>query len=609
MKIDNHSQSGVHFVPQGRCLITKLAEELNQIPADKLGEVLVVLPTKRISSFVLTNLAMLKGAYITPQMLTLEQFVRSNAQGSDAKSLSGKSEELVIASLLENQNPSFKHLGKGHEHEISELFRQINSVGRGGEIFESLRQCIREDVYRDENFVGSLVERVNELEVLWESFRELLSQQGLSSSIALDTRAAEELLTRWSEDEKLPWKWVYFACFTTVKPYFIPLLQEVAKKHNVSFFLSQAPKLMGSKNPLSELAEHFIGKENVRAPGASSQEDTRRKNTTVIESSTALIEAQQALNLAQAAIKQGCPPAKIGLLISDEKRYGKILTNLVAKTTLETNFAIANGLHESLTGSWLKLLLGLDKTNYHTFIRHPITDDWLHRHGIKVAAIDVSYDFPFSDLIIHMKEAEHTAHTKNQVLYETLVPFLADCMNKSKSNVHTLCEFIFTVAQSFELFCEQKSQRLAINTSEQRALDDYFKSIRAWAELCPQEMSTKLALQKLSDTINSFEIREVGFPLEGVQVLNLVEARYIPFDVAIILGCTEGSFPKSLPNDRLIDDWLKVRIGLSGWQYIEALEDTTFHIISSLAPNLVCCYTQSSDRPGSFRSRFVSTLR
>ena len=43
--------------------------------------------------------------------------------------------------------------------------------------------------------------------------------------------------------------------------------------------------------------------------------------------------------------------------------------------------------------------------------------------------------------------------------------------------------------------------------------------------------------------------------------------------MVIILGCIEGEFPKGLPKDLLMDEWLKGLMGLPGWQYVEALEE------------------------------------
>jgi len=81
-------------------------------------------------------------------------------------------------------------------------------------------------------------------------------------------------------------------------------------------------------------------------------------------------------------------------------------------------------------------------------------------------------------------------------------------------------------------------------------------------------------------------------PARGIQVLSIVEARYVPFQVAIIIGCTEGNFPKALPADNLVDDWLKQRIGLPGWKYVEALEDTTFHLLAARLPHLELTYAK-----------------
>ena len=109
--------------------------------------------------------------------------------------------------------------------------------------------------------------------------------------------------------------------------------------------------------------------------------------------------------------------------------------------------------------------------------------------------------------------------------------------------------------------------------------------------------------------IMNLECRSIGYPLKGLQVIALTEARYVPFDAIILLGCVESVFPKSLPQDVLVDDWLKRKLGLRGWQYIESLEDTTFKLLIERVPYIEIFYPKRLEDKPTVPSRFIERLK
>jgi hypothetical protein len=101
------------------------------------------------------------------------------------------------------------------------------------------------------------------------------------------------------------------------------------------------------------------------------------------------------------------------------------------------------------------------------------------------------------------------------------------------------------------------------------------------------------------------DVRSVGEPLSGFQVLGVGEARYLPVSVAILLGAVEGDFPRRLPQDLLLDNYFKTRLGLPGWQAAEAIEDTTFRLLKARLPVLVLSYPERRGNQETVRSRFI----
>ena len=144
-----------------------------------------------------------------------------------------------------------------------------------------------------------------------------------------------------------------------------------------------------------------------------------------------------------------------------------------------------------------------------------------------------------------------------------------------------------------------------LSRSVSSAAQAFLDSLYSVAECFNPVMSLKELWELVQSKILSMEIRGIGYPLEGVQVLRLIESRYVPFDVIFILGCNEGKFPKQLPKDYILDDWLKRRIGLPGWAYVEALEDTTFSLLKARIPQVELFYTQAEGNRNFSPSRFL----
>jgi len=104
------------------------------------------------------------------------------------------------------------------------------------------------------------------------------------------------------------------------------------------------------------------------------------------------------------------------------------------------------------------------------------------------------------------------------------------------------------------------------------------------------------------------DIRSIGEPLADLQVLSLAESRLFPFDTIFLIGCNEGTFPKALPQDELLDDYLKKRMGLPGWEALEAMEDQTFHLLKERIPQLVLSRALHYGSEPQVRSRFIEKL-
>ncbi|MCX6117700.1 MAG: PD-(D/E)XK nuclease family protein [Proteobacteria bacterium] len=115
-------------------------------------------------------------------------------------------------------------------------------------------------------------------------------------------------------------------------------------------------------------------------------------------------------------------------------------------------------------------------------------------------------------------------------------------------------------------------------------------------------------LEDILAVARSTSLRDIGEPLAGLQILSLTEARFVPSECLILVGCAEGIFPHSLPKDKLIDNSMLSAAKISGWRELEALEDTTFTLLASRIQDVIVT-TPSNDGNGvRTKSRWLERL-
>lgn len=100
-----------------------------------------------------------------------------------------------------------------------------------------------------------------------------------------------------------------------------------------------------------------------------------------------------------------------------------------------------------------------------------------------------------------------------------------------------------------------------------------------------------------------------GEPLEGVQVMGVLETRNLDFDHILILSCNEGNMPKGVDDTSFIPHALRAAHGLTTVDNKVAVYSYYFHAMLQRASDVTIVYNSSSDglNPGEM-SRFMLQL-
>lgn len=631
------SMPGVQLWNNDECLMEALCEQLLRHHKAELDQIIVILPTQRLNTVLTAMIAKKLGGFRPPKLYTLEQFIGEYAQQqkSDLHVVSDLVEELLIASLIREKQ--YKHLSLGHEHELKQFFSDIREHGLEKLGFERIKQTLQEDCYRDAEHLSNISRRLDEIEDLYERLQGKFAVNDCVSANQKLAHQAKVLMQEVFTGSQLPVRWMYLACFTTVKADLRQLFSFLSKKNNCSIWFSKPPTILSPLSPLRELIEQVDSgseeSQDQKPNLPNSDLKTVAKRISVRSSTSLLGEVAGAIALTEQYIEAGCPPSQIAILLSNEGLYAKVLRNFIHLKGLDSNLAVSTSLAQTSLGAWLvnisKLVsaeVGCHKGSLlKALCFHPITIKYLSaylentdlseglgmkiQHTLGLALFD-DEELSLQKIINEIRDLKLKAAFAKLIEPMQALLDMSDPVNGFSARYHLSLwsHELDKLLNSFGIWSAAYGDDEGVAHSSISALADLVDALMEASDYVDPSLSAVEFWDLLTTKLMSLETRSVGYPLKGVQVLSLIEARYIPFQVVIILGCVEGQCPKGLPKDHLVDDWLKTKMGLPAWLYVEALEDTTFHLLKARVPNLVLYYPLEIDGEPSVRSRFIEKI-
>lgn len=100
-----------------------------------------------------------------------------------------------------------------------------------------------------------------------------------------------------------------------------------------------------------------------------------------------------------------------------------------------------------------------------------------------------------------------------------------------------------------------------------------------------------------------------GEPLEGLQIMGMLESRNLDFETVILTSVNEGILPSGKSNNSFIPFDLKVRLGLPTYKEKDAVYTYHFYRLLQRAKNIYILYNTEPDvLEGGERSRLISQL-
>ena len=631
--------------PAETCLISELALVLTTLSPAELRHCQLVLPTKRLVPWLLALMARTRPAFVPPRCYTLDDFIRNHAEplaiGTAQPALSDLAQELLLAALLKDS--SYRHLLPGHEHEVKQFLAELIDWNLGLDKITELAQEVKQSAFLSDGGIDTLGERFTELHDLAQRFYQAANELlgGVPAELHL-AQQSQALAKHWRESAP-PWQQLYIVGLTSAQGMHGPLLQTLACRSDVRFWLNEPPPLSGTHNPLTMLLSMLTPDDLPQTNPApairhlKSERPHPPRTLQVVRAPSLLSEVNHALHLAEKAVADGLAPSAIALLVTNDAAYGKSVRALLADSPLSPNLAIGTPLAQTELGTWLTALFDVvsgepSSSRLLAFLTHPLTLSWWETKAKESdASAEASNDTtgPSTTQTLALQLTKEICHWEEVValsqlataLSVTLRPFgtallerLGPLVPKLGAPALNLATWADSFAWNLRAFLAQTESTLnmrerdrGLTASALAGIEDFLAQLSSTAAALPGRFSQRDFTTLVRERLLSLDVRSVGDPLRGLQVLSVAEARYVPFDLGIVLGCSEGDFPRALPRDHLVDHYLKTRIGLPGWHLLEAIEDTTFHLLRARLPGMVLLYPESRGGETAVRSRFIET--
>ncbi|MBX7241725.1 MAG: PD-(D/E)XK nuclease family protein [Bacteroidia bacterium] len=298
-------------------------------------------------------------------------------------------------------------------------------------------------------------------------------------------------------------------------------------------------------------------------------------------------------------------PKRIGVILTDEQLLFPVLYSLPKETkalNITMGFPLRNTHIYQLLISVLSLLRSAKKQTGGgvTFYHRPVIAIFQNPF-IKSLIPSLS-----SEICLYLGK-ENLIWTSEQALKKNPLPLVLQQIFTLPESVEAAFEYMENTFSLLLQEAEENNRKL-----EAEYLFFCFRQFHRLRDiLVPGELTFKGFLNLLKESFKSIKIPFEGEPLEGIQIMGLLETRTLDFDVLFILNANEGTLPSERAQNSFIPNELRRGFQLPREQHRTQIVSYHFYRLLQRAKEIHIVYNtevKSNGNSGEV-SRFVLQLR
>lgn len=526
--------------------LTRLAEVLHEKHADHFRQLAVVLPTQRSGLFLRKELARQAGKAIwSPDMLTMDRLMEriSGMRSMAEDSLLLELFKVYKAIDLEKHDPFHEFMGWGsialkHFNEVDAYLLNRDHFYKDIRSFEEIENwSLREDPLSASQ--SSMVERWHLHGRLHEAFIKHLDQSALGTAGMIERRCVE-LLSK--AEVQLPWQHVCFAGLNALTAAEVKVMDALQRAGKASFAWD---------------SDLYYYNDNMHSAGLSIRKHTNKWGQGLIEQSNELLEKERKITVAEVPSHIGMVHYATQLLREIQERDPERLkkTTLVLTDT-ELITPLLSALPASIGAVNVTMSVPLKKI--------PLT-------GVLSACIELNANYQnrqrvvideLSDLLNNPVVSPHInpAYLQSQlkefkramltVIHGTAIEgFLSSEIGAIGP---VLSSAIFAkdaleLNHALSLVLEAlKGEGASLLNEQAYQLSHTLNTLGDILYNLPEEDRQLDSVVKLwRKLVSNASVGLYGEPLQGLQIMGLLETRAIPLEHVILFPANEGRLPPS----------------------------------------------------------------
>ena len=594
--------------------IEKIVKDIIQ-KHDTIADIIFVLPSKRAGTFLKNTIAKTTTKTIfSPEIYSIEEFVE-NISGITYASNTQQLFELYRTYLdhIPGEKDSFFSFCKWGQT----LLQDFNEIDRHlidpSAIFSNLSAILEINHWSPEYERTQMMEDYlrfwKHLEVLYHNFNQSLLTQDLGHQGLVYRRAVENLDNYQSNNDKTH-IFMGFNALNTAENRIIQSLLSTSKAdiywdidtyflndpiHDAAYFIRKY------KNSWS----HF---NTTDLKGISSNYTTTDKNINIIGVPKNISQAKYVGNLLKKLYSQSPKSLEnTAVVLSDEALLNPIINSIpeeIETVNITMGYPLRNTPLASMFDQFLELYSTIDAEGwYHqkllAFLSHPFVNTLLRNKQVNTAL--------YLSQKIKRKNLTHITPEKLQSLTTDNTTNIALLFFKNQLTPLAFVERCLTIIS--ELRSKTRSTENSLTLEYLYRFNGLFNQISDLIKKHPFITDLKSLLSLYKELLSSETLNFQGNPLDGLQIMGMLESRNLDFETIIITSVNEGILPSGKSNNSFIPFDLKISFGLPTYKDKDAVYTYHFYRLLQRAKNIYIIYNTEPDvLEGGEKSRLITQL-
>ncbi|PHQ79230.1 MAG: hypothetical protein COB65_12910 [Thalassobium sp.] len=584
--------------------LEELAADVIKNHSHELDRVTIVLPSKRASIFLQKHLSnQLKKTFWSPSIISIKDFVAERYDGEMIDSTVSVFELYEVHRKLVAEPETFDSFTKWGQNLCTDFTEIDQYMVDPDMLFRNLKDIVELDSWNVDHSELSpnqlaYLEFWNKIPDYYRNFTKSLKSKGLAYT-GMAYRDVADNIEKIAD--ALKGNPTYFAGFNALSVSEQTIIETCVLRGGAKVMWDMDKHYVD--NPVHEAGmfyRTYKDKWNIDFNEVPSHMGAEDQRISVIESATASGQTRIASHLIQNEIENS--GIDTAIVLADESLLEPTLLSLppkVSTANVTMGFPLKHSNVETLFASLFEIQQSMfasgSKIHYKQalkLLRHQAFASFSRDEVRKLERDIVKHNILFLSL--------DRIKQYNIPLLEKFVTKWKDVSTDSMTCCHDIVDYIALQWKNTE------------NTLGLEFLSGFKKLFNHMADLLTrypyaEKISTIQNIYRMS--LRSYPLSFYGEPLEGMQIMGMLETRALDFENLIILGTNEGILPPSIRQQSYIPYDLKRSLGLPSRQEKEAIFAYHFYRLIQRAKNIYLIHTNNGDEFGSAeRSRFILQL-